>query len=36
MLPLAVALPLVLIPFSGFVATLVWMARSARPAGVRA
>jgi hypothetical protein len=36
MLPLAVALPLVLVPFSGFVGTLVWMARSARPSAVRA
>jgi hypothetical protein len=31
MLPLAAALPLVLVPLSAFVATLVWMARSARP-----
>ncbi len=28
MLPLAAALPLVLVPFTAFVATLVWMARS--------
>jgi hypothetical protein len=33
-LPLAAALPLVLVPLIGFVATLVWMARSARPTTV--
>jgi hypothetical protein len=32
MVPIAFALPLVLVPFSGFVGTLVWMARSGRPA----
>ncbi len=32
MLPLAAALPLVLVPLTAFVSTLVWMARSSRPA----
>ncbi len=32
MLPLAAALPLVLVPLAAFVSTLVWMARSSRPA----
>ena len=31
MLPLAAALPLVLVPLTAFFATLVWMARSGRP-----
>jgi hypothetical protein len=31
-LPLAAALPLVLVPLAAFFATLVWMARSGRPA----
>jgi hypothetical protein len=34
MLPLAAALPLVLVPLIGFITTLVWMARSARPTAV--
>ena len=32
MLPLAAALPLVLVPLAAFAGTLVWMARSCRPA----
>jgi hypothetical protein len=31
-IPLAAALPIVIVPFMAFVATLVWMARSSDPA----
>lgn len=36
MLPLAAALPLILVPLGVFVSTLVWMARSSQPAAERA